>query len=344
MLGPGSGGRGTGDLYEVVVVRHGTHTTQRSDVYLNHHLYGEPDGPHTVDYYLWVVRNERRTVIVDTGFAQAPAAARGRTVLLAPAGVYRALGIDAGQPHQVVLTHAHSDHIGNLGLFPHSPVLISKAELDFWKSDLATKPLIATFTEPGELENLRTLEREGRLTTFGDSTEVAPGIDVIKVGGHTPGQSMVRVATKDGVVLLTSDAVHFQEELDRDMPFISVTDLPGMYAGFQRVRDMVADGEVDVVVPGHDASALDKVEPLGGPLAGNAGVIGRVAAVADSPVETLRRWEGSGAVWRVMGQHASRVTVGLFTCDGGEEVSRITSDDPALVAFLGGRRSSEDSA
>ena len=264
------------ELYEVNIVRHGTRTTMRSDVYLNHHLYNEPDAPHTVDYYFWVIRNDSRTIIVDTGFSQAQAIARQRTIILDPFEAYRELGIDTAEPHQVVVTHAHYDHIGNLGLFPNSPVLISGAEFEFWQSNLAGKRLIGFFTERGELEDLRALQREGRLTTFADSIEIAPGVDVIEVGGHTPGQSMVRVPTKDGVVLLASDAVHFREELDRDMPFISVTDLPRMYGGFEMIRKMMANREVDFVVTGHDHSALDGLEPLQGALAGNAAIIGRI--------------------------------------------------------------------
>lgn len=58
-------------------------------------------------------------------------------------------------------------------------------------------------------------------------------------------------------------------------------------------------------------------------------------------VDQLRRWEDSGAVWRVLSRDARRVTVGLFSCDGGEEVHRLTSDDPALLRFVAGRNSSE---
>jgi hypothetical protein len=58
-------------------------------------------------------------------------------------------------------------------------------------------------------------------------------------------------------------------------------------------------------------------------------------------VAALQRWEASGAVWRVASRTASGVTVALCRCDGGEEVSRFSSDDPELIAFLGDRLSSE---
>jgi hypothetical protein len=59
------------------------------------------------------------------------------------------------------------------------------------------------------------------------------------------------------------------------------------------------------------------------------------------PVDVLRRWEDFGAVWRVESRSANEVTVVLYRCDGGEEVSRITSSSPALLTWLAGRTRSE---
>lgn len=264
------------DVYEVIVVRHGTRRTRRSEVFLNYGQYGEPDGPFVVDYYLWVLRNEARTVLVDTGFARGPAEARGRTVLAEPAGVYGDLGVDTDGEHLVVVTHAHYDHIGNVGLFPRSTVAISGAELDFWTSEVASKPLIGLFAEDDEVAALVEAEQEGRVRRLSGSVEVAPGVTVTEVGGHTPGQCMVTVRTTEGVVLLASDTVHFTEELDRDMPFMAVTDLPGLYDGLQTVRDLVDRGAVDQVLTGHDAAVLDRIEPYRADLVGVAGVIGRL--------------------------------------------------------------------
>jgi glyoxylase-like metal-dependent hydrolase (beta-lactamase superfamily II) len=272
--------RGTGaagdDVYEVIVVRHGTRLARRSEVFLNYAQYGEPDAPFTVDYYFWILRSPSATVLVDTGFARGPAEARGRTVLVEPAEAYRRIGVDTEQPHPVVVTHAHYDHIGNVDLFRRSPVVISGAEIDFWTSPMAGKPLIGHFAEPDEVATLVRAEEEGRLRRFSGSVEVAPGVVATEVGGHTPGQCMVTVPTSSGVVLLTSDAVHFTEELERDMPFISVTDLPSLYEGLQSVRELEAAGAVDHVLTGHDAAVLDRLEPYSPELAGVAGVIGRL--------------------------------------------------------------------
>ncbi|MGW0157880.1 hypothetical protein ACWDUN_01030 [Mycobacterium sp. NPDC003323] len=54
-------------------------------------------------------------------------------------------------------------------------------------------------------------------------------------------------------------------------------------------------------------------------------------------VEELRRWEDTGAHWEVVDRRPDRLTIALLRCDGGEEVDRFTSTDPALLAFVGSR-------
>ena len=62
----------------------------------------------------------------------------------------------------------------------------------------------------------------------------------------------------------------------------------------------------------------------------------------DDPVAVLQRWADAGAVWRVVRRGHDNVTVGLYQCDGGEEVDRISSTDPRLLRYLTGRTSSEE--
>jgi hypothetical protein len=60
-----------------------------------------------------------------------------------------------------------------------------------------------------------------------------------------------------------------------------------------------------------------------------------------APVARLRRWEDSGATWRVVARTRSEVVIALLTCDAGEEVDRLHSADPALLAYVGGRDRSD---
>jgi hypothetical protein len=65
-------------------------------------------------------------------------------------------------------------------------------------------------------------------------------------------------------------------------------------------------------------------------------------AASISPVDHLRRWEEFGAVWRVVRRDRDSVTISMCRCDGGEEVDRLTSADPELVAWLAGRTRSDE--
>lgn len=50
--------------------------------------------------------------------------------------------------------------------------------------------------------------------------------------------------------------------------------------------------------------------------------------------ETLERWADFGGVWRVLAADEQAATVSLCRCDGGEEVQRLTTQDPDVVAWL----------
>jgi len=95
------------------------------------------------------------------------------------------------------------------------------------------------------------------VTRLTGGEEIAPGVHVVHVGGHTPGQTVVAVFG-DGAppVVLASDAVHFYEELDKERPFAVIADLPEMYDGYDTVRELVgADGHM---VPGHDPEVMQR--------------------------------------------------------------------------------------
>jgi glyoxylase-like metal-dependent hydrolase (beta-lactamase superfamily II) len=262
------------DQYRVTIVKYGTRDTTRADVYLNYSLYNEPNAPIRMDYFFWLIQNEERTIVVDTGFSRRGGEIRQRTTLYPVAQLMSDFGVDPDTSPDVVVTHAHYDHIGNLYLFPTSRIVIAETELDFWSGPHAHRIMFHHSVEDEELEILRQAHKEERVTTFRDRLELAPGVRVIEVGGHTPGQSMVTVNTAEGVVLLASDAIHYYEEYDRDMLFMSVSSLVDMYGAFDRVRALEESGEVDILVAGHDPDTLARFTAVEGPYRDVAAVIG----------------------------------------------------------------------
>lgn len=264
------------DLYRVTIVKYGTRSTKKSDVYLNFPLYHEADEPIGMDYFFWIIQNAERTVVVDTGFSRHGGDVRGRTTLADVGELFAHFGVAPEDAPDVVLTHAHYDHAGNLGLFPRSRVLMADLEHEFWTSRHANRAMFHHSVEDDELAYIEKVAADGRLVLFGERIDIAPGIEAFVVGGHTPGQCVVKVATSEGTVLLASDAIHYYEEYERDMLFMSVANLVDMYEGFDLIHDMESSGEIDHVVSGHDPDTLRRFNPAQGEYGHLAATIGRL--------------------------------------------------------------------
>ncbi len=158
------------------------------------------------------------------------------------------LGVKTSDIKYVILGHFHVDHAGNVGKFPDATFVYQRDEIKnaFWPA-----PGYATFfisddfawmrnsIGGGMANKVKAIELDGDLDLFGDRS-----IEIHRTVSHTPGSQMVIVRLpKHGSVVLTSDAVYLQENLDKNiLPSIgSVYNPVGMldaYAWVKRVRDV----------------------------------------------------------------------------------------------------------
>ncbi len=96
------------------------------------------------------------------------------------------------------------------------------------------------------------------------------GIELIVVGGHTPGQLIVVVHGQDGTAILASDAVHTYDERRLDRPFSVVSDVAGMYRNYDTIT-LLSSRANTFFIPGHDPAVLDRFSPHI-PISGGAAV------------------------------------------------------------------------
>ena len=168
-----------------------------------------------------VVRSGGRTILIDAGLGFDPDLHLPRAGQLIKR--LEAAGIDLESLTDVVLTHMHMDHIGGLlvdgvkdRLRPDLRIHVAAAEIKFWESpDFSHVSM-----PPGFPDALRSAakrfvnEYKSRLQTFETEHEVAPGVVVCRTGGHTPGHSVVRLASGGDRLTFAGDLV-FQVAFDR---------------------------------------------------------------------------------------------------------------------------------
>jgi glyoxylase-like metal-dependent hydrolase (beta-lactamase superfamily II) len=257
----------------VLAVHYAERETTLSDAYYRWSTYGEPDGPLELSYYFWILEPLHAPgsppIVLDCGFDPERGARMGRRCLCAPAEAVARLGVDAAAVELLVISHIHYDHVGNLHLFPNARMPVARAELEFWTSDpVAQCPQFAAHADPNAIGLLHRAAAEERVDLIEDRAEVAPGITAVRVGGHAPGQLIFEVAGEHGPVVLASDAIHYDYELEHERPFGIFVDLADMYRGYATLRCHAASGAA--VVPGHDPSVMKQYASLDGDAAGLA--------------------------------------------------------------------------
>ncbi len=161
-----------------------------------------------------VVRSGGRTILIDAGLGSDPDLHLPRAGQLIKR--LEAAGIDLTSVTDVVLTHMHMDHIGGLlvdgvkdRLRPDLQIHVAAAEVKFWESP----DFSHTAMPPGFPDALRSAakrfanEYRSQLRPFDEERKVAPGVVVRRTGGHTPGHSVVRLASGGDRLTFAGDAV-----------------------------------------------------------------------------------------------------------------------------------------
>lgn len=251
------------DTFEVLAVRYGRlHATKASLTY-RFSSYGVPDAPQDLDYFFYVLRGGGRTILVDTGFDLEAAAEKGRICMVPPRDALTQLGIDPAEIDQLLITHFHWDHIGDLSLAPNAEILVPQAELDFWERPVSRHPLFFEHTDPDGLSQVLAAARTGRAKPLPEDGVIAPGLRSETVGGHAAGQQILHVETEDGPVVLASDAVHLYEEYELERPFNVIVDLGQVVEAYAKLKELERSRGV-TMVPGHDPEVANRHHAVAG--------------------------------------------------------------------------------
>lgn len=233
--------------YEVFAIRYAEMPRRRRDNFIS----GDPhDSAMPMDFFVWLIRSPERIVLIDTGFNAATARARDRNLLRCPIDALQVLGVSASQIEDVVLTHLHYDHAGNLPKLPAARFHVQDSELAFATGRCMCHVSIRhTYSVDDVTELVRKVYADRVVFHDGDEF-LAPGIELMLIGGHTRGLQAVRVHTARGWVVVASDASHYYENLHASRAFPLVDSVPAMLEGHHRL--LGAADSAEHVIPGHD--------------------------------------------------------------------------------------------
>jgi len=256
--------------YEVFAVKY----AERQAVRGEHFLGGDPhhDVSMPMDYFVWAVTGPAGTWVVDTGFGPLDAERRHRTLLRSAADGLALIGIDAAAVSDVVITHLHYDHVGGFDQFPQARFHVQDREVAFATGRHMTEPSQQHAFTATHIADFVLAVHAGRVEFHDGDSQLAPGLSVHHVGGHTDGLQVVRVATEQGWLVLASDATHYYENIEQRRPFSIVFDVDGMVAAFERVEQLA--GGPDMFVPGHDPEVFERYDP---PTHDLEGIVARLA-------------------------------------------------------------------
>ena len=243
-------------MYEVYALKYAERDTTACQF-----LYREAShAPLTLHYYVWLILGGPLPVLVDTGFLDDEARARGMRNYVSPAAMVERAGVKPGDVPIALITHLHYDHWAGHSLFPSAQYWIQRDEVAFWTGPFGRSLAFRPSANVDSLARLVTLNYANRVRIVDGDSEVFPGLRVHRVGGHTAGLQIVSVQTERGTVVLTSDASHFYRNVETRQPVQIITNLPEMLAAFETIHALA--GAERLIVAGHDPEVADRFKPV----------------------------------------------------------------------------------
>jgi len=226
---------------------------------------GGPKGEKVeIAFVVWLVRGGGHNLLFDSGFH------REKWTKYFPVTDFvrpdEAVGLAGVKPEEVtdiVISHAHWDHMGGIDLFPKATVWIQKEEFRYYTGEAWQPGGKHGGIDPEDVGQLVRLNTEGRLHLVdGDDVEILPGIRVYTGARHTFASQYLRVEGNPPFVL-ASDNCYLYRNLQehKASATFTVTDQPANIRNQARMIELA--GSPDRVVPGHDLLQFQKFPTQG---------------------------------------------------------------------------------
>jgi glyoxylase-like metal-dependent hydrolase (beta-lactamase superfamily II) len=202
---------------------------------------------------VWLIRGGGHTILFDSGFHRQRYMDQFHpTDFVSPDQAVREAGVEPASVTDIIISHAHWDHMDGIDLFPAATIWIQKAEFEYYTGAAWQPGGRHGGIEPEDVQELVRRNIAGKVRVVdGDDKEILQGIRAYTGARHTYASQYIRVESQPTYVL-ASDNCYLYENLKshRAGATFLPTDAPGNIAAQQRMVELA--GSADRVVPGHD--------------------------------------------------------------------------------------------
>lgn len=245
--------------YSIQAIRYASDQTDASDL-----VVGASHEKITIAMVFWLVRGGGRNILFDSGFHRDTFLKHFHiSDYLRPDEALKLAGLQPADITDIVISHAHWDHLGGIDLFPKATVWIQRDEFRYYTGEAWQPGGDHGGIDPEDVQELVRLNTAGRLRLVnGDDVELLPGIRAYTGGRHTYAAQYLRVEGTPAFVLASDNAYLYRNLAEHKA---SATFSEADHAANIRNQDRMIQlaGSPDRVVPGHDALQFNKFPTQG---------------------------------------------------------------------------------
>jgi glyoxylase-like metal-dependent hydrolase (beta-lactamase superfamily II) len=250
----------TGPEYSIQAIRYASAEDEVAGLVM-----GAPKGEKiNIAMVVWLIRGGGRNILFDSGYHRETFLKYfPSTEYIRPDEAVKLAGVQPEEITDVVISHAHWDHLGGIDLFPKAAVWIQKEEFRYYSVEAWQPGGNHGGIDPEDVQQLVKLNTEGRLRLVdGDNVEIFPGIRAYTGARHTYASQYIRVEGNPAFVL-ASDNCYLYRNLVEHKASATFSEADHAANIKNQTRMIELAGSVERVVPGHDALQFNKFPTQG---------------------------------------------------------------------------------
>lgn len=148
-----------------------------------------------ISFAFYLIKIKDRNILIDAGCDTMPGFDMEK--FYSPAFVLREADISPDRITDVIITHSHHDHIEGIKHFGNAVVHITNEEY---------------------ISGKKYIREDMKINIIDDEYEIANGVRIIKIGGHSVGSAVVEIENKDITYVIAGDECYSDKCIELKIP------------------------------------------------------------------------------------------------------------------------------